>query len=154
MRPGKDADTVLEAERETHVLHQTEVLVVGGGPAGLAAAIAAGRQGAKVILIERYGYVGGMATGGLVLMLDRMGSDEGEQVVRGFAQEVVDRLDEMGATIYPPREAWGSADEEAVNRWRHIGAVGPQSRRVRYSPTVDPEYLKILGARMLEEAGV
>jgi hypothetical protein len=107
-----------------------------------------------VDLIERYGYVGGMATGGLVLMLDRMGNDEGEQVVRGIAQEVVDRLDEMGATIYPPREVWGSQDPEEVNRWRHIGAVGPKSRRVRYSPTVDPEYLKLLGARMLEEAGV
>jgi hypothetical protein len=95
-----------------------------------------------------------MATGGLVLMLDRMGSDEGDQVVRGIAQEVVDRLDEMGATTYPPREVWGSADQEAVSKWRHIGAVGPQSRRVRYSPTVDPEYLKILGARMLEDAGV
>jgi hypothetical protein len=154
MRLDKDTDTILENGRETRVLHRTEVLVVGGGPAGLAAAIAAGRQGAKVDLIERYGYVGGMATGGLVLMLDRMGNDEGEQVVRGFAQEVVDRLEEMGAVIYPPRKAWGSRAVEAVNRWRHIGAVGPQSRRVRYSPTVDAEYLKILGARMLEEAGV
>ena len=85
-RPEKHGETVLEHVREIPVLDRTDVLVVGGGPAGLAAAIAAGRQGAKVDLIERYGYVGGMATGGLVLMLDRMGNDEGEQVVRGFAQ--------------------------------------------------------------------
>jgi hypothetical protein len=154
MRSSKHADTVLEHEREVAVLDRTDVLVVGGGPAGLAASVAAARQGVKVALIERYGYVGGMATGGLVLMLDRMGNDEGEQAVRGFGQEVIDRLDEMGAVIYPPPGVWGSRDAEAVGVWRHIGAVGPKSRRVRYSPTVDPEYLKILGARMLEEAGV
>lgn len=154
MKAKLDADTVLEPERETRVLDRTDVLVVGGGPAGLAAAISAARQGARVDLIERYGYVGGMATGGLVLMLDRMGNDEGEQVVRGLAQEVVDRLDQMGAVIYPPRDAWGSRAPAEVNTWRHIGAVGPKSRRVKYSPIVDPEYLKLLGARMLEEAGV
>jgi 2-polyprenyl-6-methoxyphenol hydroxylase-like FAD-dependent oxidoreductase len=154
MSTEKDADTVLEREREVPVLDRTDVLVVGGGPAGLAAAISAARRGVQVDLIERYGYVGGMATGGLVLMLDRMGNDEGQQVVRGFAQEVIDRLEEMGAVIYPPQEAWGSSDAGAVSVWRHIGAVGPKSRRVRYSPTVDPEYLKVLGARMLEEAGV
>jgi hypothetical protein len=145
---------VVEQEREVPVLDRFDVLVAGGGPAGLAAAIAAARQGAKVGLLERYGYVGGMATGGLVLMLDRMGNDDGEQVVRGIAQELVDRLDEMGAVLYPPREVWGSRDAEAVNKWRHIGAVGRNSRRVRYSSTVDPEYLKIVGMRMLEEAGV
>jgi hypothetical protein len=154
MGTDRDVDTVVEPERETRVLHRTDVLVVGGGPAGLAAAIAAARQGATVDLIERYGYVGGMATGGLVLMLDRMGNDEGEQVVRGLAQELVDRLEEMGAAIYPPPEVWGSTDRDAVNVWRHIGAVGPRSRRVRYSPTIEPEYLKLVGARMLEEACV
>jgi flavin-dependent dehydrogenase len=106
---------VLEHEREIPVLDRTEVLVVGGGPAGLAAAIAAARQGARVDLLERYGYVGGMATGGLVLMLDRMGNDEGQQVVRGIAQELIDRLDELGAVLYPPQEAWGSKAPEAVN---------------------------------------
>jgi hypothetical protein len=150
----KHGSKVVEQEREVPVLDRVEVLVAGGGPAGLAAAIAAARQGAKVGLLERYGYVGGMATGGLVLMLDRMGNDEGQQVVRGIAQELIDRLGAMGAVTYPPQEVWGSRAAEAVNVWRYIGAVGPQSRSVRYSPTVDPEYLKILGARMLEEAGV
>jgi glycine/D-amino acid oxidase-like deaminating enzyme len=154
MSPDMGTMMVVEPERETRVLGRTDVLVVGAGPAGLAAAIAAARQGGRVDLIERYGYVGGMATGGLVLMLDRMGNDEGEQVIRGIAQEVIDRLDQMEATVYPPREVWGSADREAVSKWRHIGAVGPKCRRVRYSPTVDPEYLRIVGARMLEEAGV
>ena len=109
----KFSDTVFEREREVPVLDRTDVLVVGGGPAGLAAAISAARQGARVDLIERYGYVGGMATGGLVLMLDRMGNDEGEQVVRGMAQEIIRRLDEMGAVIFPPPEAWGSKDVDA-----------------------------------------
>jgi len=154
MESSKYQRKVVEREREVPVLDQVDVLVVGGGPAGLAAAIAAARQGAEVVLLERYGYVGGMATGGLVLMFDRMGNDEGQQVVRGIAQELIDRLDEMGAVLYPPQEMWGSTDSGAVNTWRHIGAMGPQSRRVRYSPTVDPEYLKIVGARMLDEAGV
>ncbi len=150
----QDPRTIIEPQREIPVVDEAEVLVVGGGPAGLAAAIAAARHGAQVVLVERYGYVGGMATGGLVVMLDRMGNDEGEQVVKGMAQEVVDRLEELGAVVYPSPEVWGSSAPEDVNRWRHIGAVGPLSRRVRYSPTIDPEYLKIVGARMLDEAGV
>lgn len=145
--------TVVEPEREVPLMDEVDVLVVGGGPAGLGAAIAAARHGAEVLLTERYGYVGGMATGGLVLLIDRMGSDEGQQVVGGIAQDLIDRLASMDAVIYPPKEAWGSDDHQLAAKWSHLGAMGPQSRRVRYSAIADPEYLKIVGARLLDEAG-
>jgi NADPH-dependent 2,4-dienoyl-CoA reductase/sulfur reductase-like enzyme len=54
------------------VLAETDVLVVGGGPAGTAVAIAAARLGADVLLIERYNHLGGLSTGGLVIWIDRM----------------------------------------------------------------------------------
>jgi len=53
--------TVSEPGRETPVVAETDVLVVGGGPAGQAAAVAAARAGAEVMLLERYGYLGGLA---------------------------------------------------------------------------------------------
>jgi NADPH-dependent 2,4-dienoyl-CoA reductase/sulfur reductase-like enzyme len=55
---------IVEPSQELRVCRETEVLVVGGGPAGVAAAIAAARNGADTTLIERYNHLGGMATGG------------------------------------------------------------------------------------------
>src|SRR5881628_2990215 len=62
--------TVNEPGRQTPVIAETDVLVVGGGPAGQSAAIAAARAGAEVMLLERFGYLGGLASGGMVLLLD------------------------------------------------------------------------------------
>ena len=62
-RLPRSARSVKEAARETPVLAETDVLVVGGGPAGTAAAIAAGRLGADVMLVERYNHLGGLSTG-------------------------------------------------------------------------------------------
>ena len=53
-----------EAARDIPVFAETDVLVVGGGPAGTAAAISAGRLGAEVMLVERYNHLGGLSTGG------------------------------------------------------------------------------------------
>lgn len=53
-----------EPARKTRVCRDADVVVVGGGPGGIASAIAAARSGAKTVLIERYGHLGGMATGG------------------------------------------------------------------------------------------
>ena len=73
---------------------QYDVVVVGGGPGGIPAAIAAARQGMKVLLVEKNGYLGGNMTIGLPLLayLDK----DGNQVIRGIAQEFIDRLTELG----------------------------------------------------------
>lgn len=75
---------------------KTEVVVLGAGPGGLAAAMAAARHGAKVLLIERMGFVGGNLSSGLPLLafLD----SQGRTVTGGFAQELVNRLSQMKGT--------------------------------------------------------
>lgn len=74
---------------------QYDVVVVGGGPAGVVAAIAAARHGAKTLLVERYGYLGGMLTAAGVG--PQMTFHAGEiQVVRGIADEIICRLQELG----------------------------------------------------------
>jgi FAD dependent oxidoreductase len=79
------AATYAEPARELPVHCETDVLVVGGGPSGCAAATAAGRLGADVLLVERYGHLGGLATGGLVFWIDRMTDWAGRQVITGYA---------------------------------------------------------------------
>lgn len=75
---------------------KTDVAVLGAGPGGVAAAMAAARHGAKVLLIERMGFVGGNLASGLPLLafLD----SQGRTVTGGFAQELVDRLTKMKGT--------------------------------------------------------
>ncbi|NLN18222.1 MAG: FAD-dependent oxidoreductase, partial [Firmicutes bacterium] len=58
---------VVPAEK-VPVVSEVDVLVCGGGPAGVCAAVAAARRGARVMLVERYGFFGGMSTAGLVVI--------------------------------------------------------------------------------------
>lgn len=74
-----------------------DVIVVGGGTGGVLAAIAAGREGAKTLLVEQYGYLGGIATaGGLCNMASFFYKDE--QVIMGLPQELMDRLVAIGGS--------------------------------------------------------
>ncbi len=145
--------TILEPAHTTNVCRETEVLVVGGGPAGVAAAIAAARNGADTTLIERYNHLGGMATGGLVILIPHMSAGTQEQEVAGICQEMVDRLDAIGGARHPNRKLLGSADTETINRLKHYQDFVVDGR-VRMSVIVDPELLKCVLNDMIEEAGV
>jgi 2-polyprenyl-6-methoxyphenol hydroxylase-like FAD-dependent oxidoreductase len=144
-----------EPARRTRVHAETDVLVVGGGTAGAAAAIAAARAGAETMLVERYGALGGIATGGLVILLLTLDDGEGRQVIRGLCQEVTERLASRRAAFFPPSGEWGRADDALVERYRRWGLVwGSGPHRVRYSVAYDPEDLRLVLNEMVTAAGV
>jgi ribulose 1,5-bisphosphate synthetase/thiazole synthase len=93
--------SISEEGKELPIIHTSDVVVLGGGPAGISAAVSAARMGADVTLIEHYGYLGGQATGGLVILLCNL-TDGKNQIIRGFCQEIVDELRAMGAASYLP----------------------------------------------------
>ncbi|WP_338131357.1 FAD-dependent oxidoreductase [Cohnella rhizosphaerae] len=112
---------------------EADVVVCGGGPAGLAAAIAAGRTGARTVLVERYGFVGGMSTAAYVYPWMTFHTLQGKQVVKGIAQEIVDRLSALK------------------------GSPGHLRDTVGFTHTITPyhpEIFKVLAVDMLAEAGV
>ena len=88
--------TVTEPSRQTPVFGEYDVVVVGGGPAGIMAAAAAARTGRSAILLERYGFLGGAGTaGGLSTFCGLHAKVHGEhvRVIRGLADELLDRLE-------------------------------------------------------------
>ena len=113
-------------------MHEYDVLVVGGGNAGCAAALAAARHGARTMLVERYGFLGGTATASMVgpWMTFHSGS---ERIVGGIAQEIVERLVRRGASP---------------------GHIGDSSDYVSTITPFDPEMHKALLFEMMKEAKV
>jgi hypothetical protein len=140
-----------EPGRKIPVYRRCEVLVVGGGPSGTAAAAAAARAGADVVLLERYNHLGGLSTGGLVIWIDRMTDWSGELVIRGFGEELLDRLP-PDAIAGPGREDWGSRDPGRAAHWAPRTAA--YHGVVTWSPTVDPERLKLASQELVLERGV
>jgi len=123
--------TVFEPGRELEVIEQAEVVVAGGGPGGVAAAIAAGREGADVLLVERYGYLGGLATGGNVIALPPF-EEGGDQVIRGLAHEFRATLEGKGAARRPAsawRENVCEFDPEA---WKALSLSACREAGVRF----------------------
>ena len=123
-----DKKMILEPARQIPVLAETDVLVIGGGPAGAAAAIAASRTGAETYLVERYNHLGGLWTGGLVLpLLSTHAIDQqkkARQVIFGIGGEMSQRLKDLGMSI------------SEVN------------------PVIDPEAGKYVLDEMIRESGV
>ena len=162
MEKSPSTKTIIEPAREIKVCHEADVVVVGGGPGGIGSAIAAARSGAKTVLIERYGHLGGMASGGLVNIIPNLSDISGKQQIAGLCQELIDRLDARDAADYPKKEDWGSTDKKLVNRYLDAGLgwfyirkdlnIGQQ--RVLYTALVDPEVLKDELNSMAIDAGV
>jgi hypothetical protein len=135
-------DTYREPAREIPVVRDVDVIVVGGGPAGLCAAIAAARNGARTVLVERFGYLGGTATASLMACVNGFRNQvepEATQTVRGLAQEIVLRLKELdglGHSPYPQK------------------AYPTEPGQMAYSYAIDTEAFKYVTLKMCVEAGV
>ena len=120
-----------------------DVVVVGGGPAGMCAAIAAAREGVSVILVEQGGFCGGMATRGLVGPFMTCYDAKGEKmIIRGLFEEIVNRMVERGFAIHPSEVRSGTA----FTSWIIIGH--------EHVTPYEPEGLKVIMDEMLTEAGV
>lgn len=114
---------------------EADVLVCGGGVAGTMAAVAAARAGASVVLVERYGFLGGNATAGAVAQFNSWQTANGRRVVAGLADEVVERL-----------RGYGAAGAHQV----FTMSTGHKMDRVEYAP----EVLKLVLDDMVTAAGV
>jgi hypothetical protein len=133
--------------RDALLAGDTDVLVVGGGPSGLGAAVGAADAGARVVLAERYGFLGGNATAALVMPLMSFHTDRGkkaeasnttilptdhgpgEPVVHGVLKRLLERLVAAGGAIRP-------------------------SLATGYTVPFDPEWFKLIALELLDEAGV
>src|SRR5438552_15942025 len=110
-------DRIIEPAGEARVAAQADVVVVGGGPAGMAAAFAAARNGASTVLLERYNHLGGLASGGMVLVLDDMWDSHLHEIsVRGVCMDLIERLAALGLAQFPRQDEWGT-DADAIQRW-------------------------------------
>jgi len=149
--PPNGSGTIREDAREIDIYHRCDVAVIGGGPAGCAAAWAAARAGADVTLVERYNCLGGLSTGGLVMWIDRMTDWDGNHVIQGFARHFIERMPKDGVAG-PDRAEWGSKDPERATYWRQRTTAFHGI--VCWAPTLDPERMKLNNQEMLLEAGV
>ncbi|MDR0833664.1 MAG: FAD-dependent oxidoreductase [Candidatus Symbiothrix sp.] len=117
---------VIEQLKNSPVIAQYDVVVCGGGPAGIIAAVAAARGGARTAIIERYGFFGGMATAGLVAPISVFNYN-GKRMIGGIPWEFIERL----------------KDIEGAREENPLGNI-----------TFNPEKYKLIAQRMLLEAGV
>jgi hypothetical protein len=137
------------------VAAKADVVVVGGGPAGLSAALAAARNGAKVILLERYNYLGGLASGGMVLVLDDMWDGHLQEIsVRGIMLTVIERMAALGLATYPRADQWGT-DPTSLARWTRWGAFDfhthTKPHPICFAAAFDPDAWKRVALEMVQE---
>jgi FAD dependent oxidoreductase len=145
-RPDEAVRLALPA-RQALLAGETDVLVVGGGPAGLGAAIGAADAGARVVLAERYGFLGGNATAALVMPL------------MSFHTQLPTPEKKGATTLLPTDHGPGHAVVHGVlarlleRLVRAGGAIAP-SLATGYVVPFDPEWFKLIALELLDDAGV
>ena len=131
-----------EPSRDLPIIRDVDVIVVGGGPAGITAAIASARKSARTVLIEQFGYLGGTATASLMACINGFRNQvepDSTQTVRGIAEEIILGLKELGGlgkSPYPQKP--------------YPSLPG----QLEYSYAIDTEKLKFLTLKLCVEAGV
>jgi hypothetical protein len=149
---------IIEPQKEIDVLQEVDVVVVGGGPAGIGAALASGRNGAKTVLIDRFGSLGGLQTQGnnsIFTFVD-------PELHSGIIQEILTRLEKGGALTNMNNIPLTERARLKAELLFRLGAKNLPKRLVnteagywgRWGYTFDPEYYKYLLDSMMEETGV
>jgi hypothetical protein len=133
--------------RSAKVAAETDVLVVGGGPSGIGAAIGAAQAGARVVLAERYGFLGGNATAALVMPL------------MSFHTQRRPDTENRGVNLMPSDHGPGDpviagALRQLLERLIRAGGAIPPSLDTGYVVPFDPEIFKLVALELLDEAGV
>jgi len=146
--------TIPEPNRTVDVVRECDVVVVGGGPGGIGAALSSARNGADTVLIERYGYLGGMATGGLVTILPCLSDFNGTMQIGGINQEWIERLTLKEAETHPPAEIWGATDAKLISYWNDRSFFAVREGRIVYASLIDAEISKCILNDMISEAKV
>jgi hypothetical protein len=142
MTTASPAETVTYSKR-VPVAAEADVLVVGGGPAGIGAAVGAAKTGARTLLVERYGFLGGNATASLVgPFMTSFSADGKTQLVRGVFDELVRRMERIGGAIHPSKVP-AAVSRSAYMKHGHVGVT-----------PFDPEAMKLVSAELCLEYGV
>ncbi len=153
-----NTDTIRQNARDVKVAARADVVVVGGGPAGMSAALAAARNGAKVTLLERYNHLGGLASGGMVLVLDDMWDNHLNEIsVRGTCQTMIERLAALKLAMYPRANEWGFGPA-SLKRWTRWGTFDFHTHGlphpICFAAAFDPDGWKRVALDMVQEAGI
>ena len=151
-------DLIREPARDARIAAKADVVVVGGGPAGMAAAYAAARNGAEVILLERYNHLGGLASGGMVLVLDDMWDSHLQEIsVRGTCMTMIERMAALKLAAFPREHEWGQ-DPRSVERWARWGTFDFHSHEkphpICFAAAFDPDAWKRVALEMVHEHSV
>src|ERR1700730_9419450 len=124
----------------------------------MSAALAAARNGAKVALLERYNHLGGLASGGMVLVLDDMWDNHLQEIsVRGTCMTFIERMAARGLAQFPRADEWGE-DAAADRKWGRWGTFAVHSQKtphpICFAAAFDPDAMKRVALEMVEALGI